>query len=313
MTAQTLPMLLGVQVDTIAQPFTASTNQVSQVQPVKPSFPGEPGGNGAYLVGPESYGTAMMIAGLQKAGATTFRASAEFTAGGRTFAPGTLIVEPTAAARTALQNVSQKTGIPVFSVGQAPQVAAEKLKDNTRIGLFRGINNMPGGWMMWLFEQYGVDFSEVVAADFAGDLNAKYDTIVLPAGISRTDIVNGLNRDRYPADWAWAYGVGKTGWTQLHDFVDGRRHAAGIGDRWPRPAAFLLPITSALPSDELQDFYCPGSLLSQEFDTNDPAAWGMRADNPVWFGEDDQAYKLTGGRPVVPSTPAAATSCRAAG
>ncbi|MFE9658124.1 M14 family zinc carboxypeptidase [Micromonospora sp. NPDC006431] len=301
-TAQTLPMLLGVHVDTVAKPFTASTTQVKKVQPANPAFPGDPGGNGAYLVSPESYGTAMMIAALQKAGAGTFRASAEFSAGGRTYAPGTLIVEPSKAAQTALQDVSRKTGIPVFSVGQAPQVAAEQLKDNTRVGLFRGINNIPGGWMKWLFEQYGIGFNEVVAADFASDLNAKFDTIVLPAGISRTDIVSGLNRDRYPAEWSWAYGVGEAGWAELRKFVEDGGTLLAIGDSVATARQLAsLPITPALPSDEHQ-FFSPGSILSQRFDTSDPVAWGMRPDTPVWFGEGDQAYNVTGGD-VVSSFP----------
>jgi hypothetical protein len=39
-------------------------------------------------------------------------------------------------------------------------------------------------------------------------------------------------------------------------------------------------------------FYSPGSLLSQEIDTGDQAAWGMNPNNPVWF-ESDRAYRIT--------------------
>ncbi|MFI7517930.1 M14 family zinc carboxypeptidase [Micromonospora globbae] len=301
-TAQTLPMLLGVRVDTVAQPFSASTTQIRTVRPASPPFPAQPGARGAYLVGPESYGTAMFIAALQKAGVRTLRASAEFSSGGRAHAPGTLIVEPTAEARAALREVSRKTGVPVHAVGQAPRVAAERLKDGTRIGLYRGINNIPGGWMKWLFEQYGIGFTEVVADDFTGDLNAKYDTIVLPAGISRNDLVAGLNRDRYPAEWSWAYGVGEAGWAELRRFVEDGGTLLAIGDSVATARQLAnLPITPALPSDE-HEFYSPGSILSQRFDTSDPVAWGMRPDTPVWFGENDQAYTVSAGD-VVSSFP----------
>ncbi|MEV0715122.1 M14 family zinc carboxypeptidase [Asanoa sp. NPDC050611] len=297
-TAQTLPMLLGVTVNTVAAPFTASTTQVRDVRPAAPPFPGQPGNRGAYLVDPESYGTAMFIAALQKAGAHTLRATAAFDG----HAPGTLIVEPSAAARTALREVSRRTGIPVHGVSQAPRVAAERLKDNTRVGLFRGVNNIPGGWMKWLFEQNGLPFTEVVAGDFAGDLNAKFDTIVLPAGISRNDIVNGLNRDRYPAEWSWAFGVGEEGWAELRSFVTDGGTLIAIGDSVATARTLAnLPIAPALPGDE-HEFYSPGSILSQRFDTTDPVAWGMRPDTPVWFGEDDQAYNVTGGD-VVSSFP----------
>ncbi len=41
-------------------------------------------------------------------------------------------------------------------------------------------------------------------------------------------------------------------------------------------------------------FYCPGSLLQNEFDPAHPVAWGMPARWPVFF-ESDQAYRLRPG------------------
>ena len=44
---------------------------------------------------------------------------------------------------------------------------------------------MPGGWLMWMLEQYGINHEVVKSQDFAGDLNAKYDVMLLPSGTSR--------------------------------------------------------------------------------------------------------------------------------
>jgi hypothetical protein len=41
-------------------------------------------------------------------------------------------------------------------------------------------------------------------------------------------------------------------------------------------------------------FYCPGSLLQNEFNTTHPVAFGMPAAWPVFF-EGDQAYRLKPG------------------
>ncbi len=41
-------------------------------------------------------------------------------------------------------------------------------------------------------------------------------------------------------------------------------------------------------------FYCPGSLLQNEFDPNHPVAWGMPSAWPIFF-ESDQAYRLRPG------------------
>ena len=41
-------------------------------------------------------------------------------------------------------------------------------------------------------------------------------------------------------------------------------------------------------------FYCPGSLLANQFDINHPVAWGMEQSWPIFF-ESDQAYRLRPG------------------
>lgn len=291
-TAQTLPMLLGVDVVTVDDEFSAATQPVDQVRPEAPQPP-EPT-DGAYLVGPESYGTVRMIDALQEANVETFRAAEAFTASGQQFAAGTLIAEPTDQARQALAEVSAQTGIPVYATNQAPHVTAEQLKPNTRIGLYRGINNIPGGWTMWLFDQYDLNYEEVTAQDFQGDLNDRYDTIVLPAGITKQKLVDGLDPAKYPKQWSWAYGIGQDGWNELRQFVNDGGTLLAIGTSTPTAIdLFNLPIRPALP-DEDTKFYSPGSILKQQYDTSDPITWGMRQDTPLWFGEDDMAYRATG-------------------
>ncbi|WNI16031.1 M14 family zinc carboxypeptidase [Actinacidiphila sp. ITFR-21] len=292
-TAQTLPMLLGFEADLITTSFSAHTKLLSSVKPPAVVTPSAPPKGGAYAIGPESYGVFRIVAALQKHGIPTFRAAAEFTDSGRTFPAGTFLVPPSTAARQLLQDQSKATGIPVSTLRAVPSVAGDQLKPGTRIGLLKPPDNMPSGWLMWTFEQYGVDYSVVSAADYA-DLAGKYDAIIVPEGVSRNSIVNGLNAKNYPPDWAWAFGVGTTGWNQLHDFVTGGGTLVTFGSGTATAKSlFSLPIASVLPSGSNSNFYCPGSLLSQEFDTTNPVAWGVPADNPVWFVSDD-AYKLTG-------------------
>jgi hypothetical protein len=291
-TAQTLPMLLGFDADLIAESFSARTKLLSSVKPPAVSTPSAPPRTGAYAIGPESYGVFRIVAALQKQNIPTFRAAAQFTDGGRTFPAGTFLVPPTSAARKLLETQSKDTGIPVSALRSVPAVAGVQLKPGTKIGLLKPPDNMPSGWLMWTFEQYGVDYSVVEASDYA-NLADTYDAIIMPDGVSKNSIVNGLNPKSYPPDWAWAFGVGTTGWNQLHDFVTGGGTLVTYGSGTATAQSlFTLPITSVLPSGSSSDFYCPGSLLSQELDTNNPAAWGVPANNPAWFVSDD-AYKLT--------------------
>lgn len=338
-TGHTLWMLMGVSVDAVEQPFEASLELQKTLAPVAAPVPAR--AKGAYLIGPESYGLFKIITELQKANISTFRTATAFESGGQTFAPGTLVIPPTAAAQKIVETAAKTMGIPVASADRAPATAGYRLKPGTKVGLFKGANNMPSGWLMWTLEQYGVNYEIVKAPDFQGDLNARFDVILLPAGISRQRIVSGLDMKRNdPAEWGWAAGVGDAGWQKLKAFVENGGTLLAIGSAVETARDLLdLPIEKVLPEapprfgpnarqpskeqvaasevektlkdaftspaqlmQVLRDrvaepenlFYCPGSLLMNEFDPTNPVAWGMPDKWPVFF-ETDQAYRLRPG------------------
>jgi hypothetical protein len=124
-------------------------------------MPQPPAAAGAYLVEPSSYGVAQYLANLQREDVPTVRAAGSFSAGGREFAPGTLVVPPSARARLVLQSTSRATGLPVYATDASPKVAGFQLKPGTRVGLIRGINNQAGGRLMWQLDQHRVDYRVV--------------------------------------------------------------------------------------------------------------------------------------------------------
>ena len=209
-----------------------------------------------------------------------------------------------------------------------------RMRAPTRLGLWRGANNMPGGWMRWLFEQYELGHIEVSSLDFDHDLSDTFDVIVLPAGTTRTRIVSGLDPQRHDESWQWAYGVGDEGWQKLAQWVRDGGTLVALGNAVSTARELLgLPIEPVLPprrgrpsppqdggprdtgvNAELREtfqspaqllaalrdrvveptslFYCPGSLLKQEFNPAHPVAFGMPEYWPVFF-RFDQAYRLT--------------------
>jgi hypothetical protein len=339
-TAHTLWMLMGVEVDAIEAPFDAPLELIKDVTAAPSTVPSKP--KYAYVIGPESNAGFRALAELQKANVPVYRAAKAFEANGKTYAPGTWMIAPMPAAAKILESVAKDTGVQVAGIERAPGVDGYRIKPGTRIGLYRGANVMPGGWMMWLFEQYGFNFQVVSAEDFKGDLAAKYDTIVFPSGLLRQNIVRGLDPARNdPKEWAWAFGIGEEGWKKLGDFVRNGGTLVAIGSSVDTARQLLdLPIEKALPEvqrrrfgaaasaeperqvpaseverqlkdafssparlmqtlrDRVADpdslFYCPGSLLQNEFDTAHPVAFGMPAAWPVFF-ETDQAYRLRPG------------------
>ena len=120
--------------DPVPAAFTAATEAVQTVAPEPVLLPAAPPATGAYLVAPGSYGIARLLGQLQKWDVPTFRAGAAFSAGGRDYAAGTVIVPPTARARMVLDETAEATGIAVHAVDTIPSVAGFKLRPGTRIG-----------------------------------------------------------------------------------------------------------------------------------------------------------------------------------
>ncbi len=337
-TGHTLWMLMGVTVDQIEQPFEAPLAAWT-AEPVKAAPVTSPGW--AYAIGPESNVGYLMAARLQAAHVPVYRAAAAFDANGRAFAPGTWLVPPTGDAARIVSEIAAIGGITPAALAKAPAVDAYRLKPDTRVGLWRAANNMPGGWMKWLFEQYQINFHEVASTEVA-DLAAQYDTIVLPDGTSRNSIVRGLDPQRNGPEWTWAYGVGEEGWKSLADWVRNGGTLVAVGSAVDTARELLdLPIERALPApagrggrggapaapggrgtaaddptrvlrdafaspaqldaalrqrviDPTSLFYCPGSLLENEFNIAHPIAFGMPKAWPVFF-ESDQAWRLRPG------------------
>jgi hypothetical protein len=126
----------------------------------------------------------------------------------------------------------------------------------------------------------------------------------------------------------WAFGVGEDRWNKLGQWVQDGGTLVAIGSAVETARELLdLPIEAALPAPQsarpatgepadrvLRDafqspaslwlalrervidpttlFYCPGSLLENQFDTTHPVAFGMPERWPVFF-ESDQAYRLS--------------------
>ena len=327
-TAQTLGLLMGVDVEQIDHPVRADLVRWEEIRPDAPPMPPTP--DWAYVVGP---GVERRVPG-RGAAAAGRRAPVPRGRGVRQrrarACPGRL-----ARAAVARGGLDPRDGVagrrgcrstPPPPRRRSPGSACALRRG---VGLWRAANNMPGGWMRWLFEQYELGHVEVSSLDFEGDLADRYDVIVLPSGTTRRSIVAGLDPERHDESWRWAFGVGNAGWRKLAEWVRDGGTLLALGSAVGAARALLdLPIEPVLPTgpqpaattgDEdarralrdafqspaqllgtLRDrvveptslFYSPGTLLKQEFDPQHPVAFGMPERWPVFF-RFDQAYRLT--------------------
>ncbi|MGH9336146.1 MAG: M14 family zinc carboxypeptidase, partial [Vicinamibacteria bacterium] len=209
-TGHTLGYLIGVEVDPIDERLTVATERVENPLPENVPLPPRP--RWAYVIPAETNAGFMALNRLSADEIPVFRAGEAFESGGRSFAPGAFLVPPNGKAEKILGELASSSSLTVFGADSAPPVAGFRMKRPTRVGLYKAANNMPAGWLMWLFEKYGFQHQVMSSVDFSSDLSTKYDVIVLPSGTSKSRMIRGLSPDRHDESWRWAYGIGEAGW-----------------------------------------------------------------------------------------------------
>ncbi len=161
-----------------------------------------------------------------------------------------------------------------------------------RIAMFQNwAPSMDEGWTRWVFDQYHIPYTMITDRDIrAGNLNARFDAIVLPDQNAR-QIAGG---PRGPAPDSIKGGLGDVGAKQLAAFVDagGTLVAFNAASNYAIEA-LSLPVKDVVGKLGPKEFYAPGSIFRVEFDRSNPLAAGMTAPEPaVWF-ERSPVFEIT--------------------
>ena len=146
-----------------------------------------------------------------------------------------------------LGEVATTTGLVVTGLDAPIASSGYRLKPSTRIGLWRGANNMPGGWLKWTFEQYGFNHQVVSSTDFGGEpvRQVRRDRAAAGhqppdhrrwtrSGAPRQDVRVGLRRRRRRLEEAGAVGAR---WRNAGGDRQLRRHRAGAARSADRQGA----------------------------------------------------------------------------
>ncbi|HET8889044.1 MAG TPA: M14 metallopeptidase family protein [Candidatus Angelobacter sp.] len=155
-----------------------------------------------------------------------------------------------------------------------------------RVGLYKSyVPSIDEGWTRFVLEQYGFDVKNIENKQMrAGNLNAAFDTIILPDS-SREVIVEGRQgREGYSEELPPEYtgGIGKEGVKALKDFVDkggtlitlARASEVVMGEEFNLPVRNALAGAGGRPLPQ-SDFNIPGSLLRVYVDQQHPVGYGM--------------------------------------
>ncbi|HZU23190.1 MAG TPA: peptidase M14, partial [Terriglobales bacterium] len=304
-TAQTLPLLMGVKTYEIAQPFEADLNKANEGRAsAGDCFNDNRSQVVRAWVTPNSNASFAAINRAMKAGASVVRLAGDFRGEHDDYPAGTFVV-------TFQGKAAAVPGMCVQAGAPAPPRNAVAVKA-PRIGIYASYQpSMDEGWTRWLLDQFEFPYTQIHDKDVrAGNLNSRFDVIIIPDQ-NTSGIVNGLRnaaregvgeggagRGNEPATQRavgdsngagripeeFTGGIGISGVEALKLFVteggtlitlNGASNFAierlGVGAR------------NVLQGVSNKDFYGPGSILRVNVDTAHPLAWGMEKDAAIWF------------------------------
>jgi hypothetical protein len=198
-------------------------------------------------------------------------------------------------------------GVDITTVAAAPVASAAPImpmeeptftvaglsdRNAKRVGIYRSYNApMDEGWTRWMFDVNRVPFTSIVDRDVrAGNLNARFDVIVLPDQ-NAAQMTRGL-RDTYPDSLVG--GLGTAGAAALAAFVENGGTLLAFNEASNYAIETLkLPVKNILAGVRNTEFYAPGSILAVDINRASPLAARMMAPVPaVWF-ENGPAFEIT--------------------
>jgi hypothetical protein len=274
-TAHTLPLLLGVEVDAIAAPFPVDLERVDVPHVTR----GHVAGTGRRLAIGHTSGDLAALGRLLADGVDARWALEPFNDGGREFPAGTLLLP--SSARRELEALAIELGVSPRAVQARPR----SLRLRTpRVGLYRSwVPSMDEGWTRYVFErEMHVAYRTLHDREIrGGKLRDRYDAIVLPDQ-KPSDLLDGHAPGSLPEEYTG--GLGSEGVRALREFVEegGTLVALDSASRFAIEQ-LTLPVRDALGGVEPDEFFCPGSILRVRTDPSSPLAHGLPEELPIWF------------------------------
>jgi hypothetical protein len=195
----------------------------------------------------------------------------------------------------------------VTSVAKQTGVAFQPLKTavtqgtheatKLRIAMYQryGGGNIDEGWTRWLIEDFKFPYVSIFDKELkAGNLNAKYDVIVIPEDSTATITGDrpaagaaggrggggrggGGGEGGTPLPPEYRTGIGTDGVAALRAFVEkGGSLVTLAGASTFAIERFGLSVRDVVTGKSTKEFWCPGSTLKLEVDNTNPLAYGMQ-------------------------------------
>jgi hypothetical protein len=293
-TAQTLPMLLGVDVVPVTAKFTATTTPVTTAA-VAPGLVEGVGKVKGYLLDDTANNDYYALFALLKDNVTAYRLT------GSTLPKGTIYIPNRPGVTAKVEAVAAKFAVNFKGTPQPIDGPALEVK-LPRIALYQSwLPSMDEGWTRWIFDMNGIPYTRVVDADIRkDDLNAKFDVLLIPDEAASAVLRGSFGRrggggeggPQVPPEFRG--GMGDIGFANVTNFL----HKGGTVVALNNASTVFTQQGSTDVNDVLngvppKQFYIPGSILEVNVDTSNPIGFGSKPTVPVFF-ESGPTFKAEG-------------------
>ncbi len=287
----TLPIQMGVKYEEV----NSSLTNFNLAELPGERIPGEKiSGNGNYYILPAaSNNSVIAVNRLLK-----MNVPIERFAGTVNLNKGDFIVKGSDVTEKILQSAIKDTGLNVVKTNIREGGSILGFKPG-RLAIYKSyIPSKDEGWTRWVLDSFEFDYQVFHNNDLKSkNFKKKVDVIIFP-DMNRNVIVEGTYRgywgkyfEKMPPRYKG--GIGKEGVKNLKDFVSNggviilldSAYELGVKD-------FQLPLTNILKSVTREKFYCPGSILNVNIDTDDPIGWGMEKKSILFFSHSP-AFRTT--------------------
>jgi hypothetical protein len=328
-TAQTLPLLLGVATFPVDGKITVASTKVDRAKPAAGSFEKSSYSNG-YLIADKTNSSLYALFTLLADGVRVYRLT------GAGADPGTIYIPKQEGLDAKLAAAVEKFPIDVRPA--ASSVSGIALEVHLpRIGLYQSwIPSMDEGWTRWIFDQNKIPYTRLVDADIRkGGLNQHFDAILIPdnaaaaitsgrrgfGGENPTEpstpqtVQAGEGRrrgaDASPAQKPSAAtadeanrgpqtppefkgGLGDSGVASLRSFVETGGTVIALNKASEVYAGKGSgTVDNALEGVDRKAFFIPGSILQVTVDTTNPIAFGSSPTVPIFY-ENGPTFRVNG-------------------
>jgi hypothetical protein len=297
-TAQTLPLLMGVNAVQVERPFKAELDKIDKIELPRTKL-AAPDGKTSYLLTSESDNAFRAVNRLLKAGSKVKRFTTPTKYDTRDFPAGTFLIPEEGAPRIA------DLGLTLVPTGMRFQDTSGATLSVPRVGIYVSyVPSMDEGWTRWVLEQFEFPYTRIYDKDVrAGDLASRFDVIVIPDE-SVNAIVNGHARrgartesedepsaarggragGEAPVPDEFTGGIGNNGVANLRDFAmhGGTVVTLNAASNFAieRLNVGARNVLNGVPN---KDFYGPGSILRVNLNPNHPLAFGADTQAAIWF------------------------------